>query len=133
MQKFTPILATLASVVLIHAKQEQRSCASHVDKGQEELSLHLKSGATVRAAKLSASGRSSASVLPDIANIAHLNAADGVIARRNPFNLNAMTIRFVPSEGTRKYRYEVAPDSMTLPPRKPGPLCPVWAMTTLES
>ena len=56
-------------------------------------------------------GRAAVSLLPDIGNIAHLEAADGVVARRNPFNLNGKTIRFVPSAGSRKYRYEVGVDT----------------------
>jgi hypothetical protein len=37
--------------------------------------------------------------------------ADGVIAQRNPFNLKAQTIRFVPSPGMRSYGFEVRPAS----------------------
>ena len=43
--------------------------------------------------------------------IALLDEADGVVARRNPFNLNGKTVRFLPSPDSSKYRVEVAADS----------------------
>lgn len=111
MKKFSPILALLASVVLLSGKQEQRSCASHADKAREELQLHLQSDSGLRKRKLTSAGKAAVTLLPDIGNIAHLDAADGVVARRNPFNLNGKTIRFVPSDGSQKYRYEVGEGS----------------------
>jgi uncharacterized protein (TIGR03437 family) len=47
-------------------------------------------------------------VLPDVGNLAVLDDMDGVIARRNPFNLNGRTLRFVPVGSTEKYKFEVA-------------------------
>jgi uncharacterized protein (TIGR03437 family) len=40
-----------------------------------------------------------------------MTEADGVIAKRSPFNLNGQTIRFVPSPGMLSYGFEVRPDS----------------------
>ncbi len=111
MKKLSPILALLASVVVLSGKQEQRSCASHADKAREELQLHLQSDSGLRKRKLTSGAKAAITLLPDIGNIAHLDAADGVVARRNPFNLHGKTIRFVPSEGSRKYRYEVGVDT----------------------
>lgn len=112
MKKFTPILAILASVAILPGKQELRSCASHADKGHEELHLHLRSDAAGQKTKRAFAGKQAVSLLPDAGNIAQLDAADGVVARRNPFNLNGRTIRFLPVDRTSgKYRYEVAADS----------------------
>jgi uncharacterized protein (TIGR03437 family) len=108
MKKFHAILAVLASVSVLTARQEQRSCASHADKWREELQLHKQSSAGLRSKQ--AFGKAAASLHGDFGNIAHLDDADGVVARRNPFNLNDRTLRFLPS-GTGGYRVEVAAGS----------------------
>jgi uncharacterized protein (TIGR03437 family) len=107
MNKFTRFLAVLASVSLLSARQEQRSCASHPEKWREELRLHQQSEAALAKTKSALAAKAVVRPLADIGSIAHLSDADGVVAKRNPFNLNAKTLRFVPSEGTLKYRYEV--------------------------
>jgi uncharacterized protein (TIGR03437 family) len=106
MKKFTAILVVLASISTLAARQEQRSCASHAGKWREELQLHQQSSSALRAKQ--AFGKSAVSVQPDLGDIAHLDDADGVVARRNPFNLNGQTIRFRPSPDASKYRVEVA-------------------------
>jgi len=109
--KFTTTVVVLATVTLLPAKQQQRSCGSHPDKWREELVLHLQSDAAQLKNKLASGGRSAVRFLPDLGNIAHLDDADGVIARRNPFNLSSRTLRFVPSANTQKYRYELGTDT----------------------
>ncbi|HYI93475.1 MAG TPA: hypothetical protein VEX68_08020 [Bryobacteraceae bacterium] len=107
MKKYTPVLAVLVSVSLLSARQEQRSCASHADKWREELQLHQQAQAGLLKVKASLTAKSAVRLLPDQGNIAHLGDSDGVVARRNPYNLNVKTIRFLPSADTRSYRYEV--------------------------
>jgi uncharacterized protein (TIGR03437 family) len=109
MKRFTSGIALLLCVTLLDARQEKQTCGTHPDTWREEIHLH-------RQAKRSAVKRLSRSeavraALPDIGNLAVLDETDGVVARRNPFNLNKQTVRFVP-DGTRtKYRFEVAADS----------------------
>src|SRR5688500_10439821 len=111
MKKSTPVLAVLVSVSLLYARQEQRSCASHADKWREELQLHRQAQAGQLKAKAALGAKSAVRLLPDQGNIAHLGDTDGVVARRNPYNLNGKTIRFLPSAGARSYRYEVGDPS----------------------
>lgn len=111
MKKFASIAIVLASVTVLSARQEQRSCASHPDKWREELRLHLSADISQAKARLAAGDKPATQPLPDLGNIAHLDESDGVIARRNPFNLNLKTLRFVPVGNTQKYRYELAADT----------------------
>src|SRR6478752_1269924 len=111
MKKFTPIAVVLASVTLLCARQEQRSCGSHPDKWREELRLHLSSDVSQAKKRLAAGGKSAIQPLADLGNISHLDESDGVIARRNPFNLNLKTLRFLPVGNTQKYSYELAADT----------------------
>ena len=109
MKKFTPFLAVLACVSLLQGRQLERSCGTYTNNWREELDLHRRSQAAQPRVALKAGGAKQAvKLLPDIGNIAHLDDADGIIARRNVFNLNGLTIRFVPSPGSKSYRYETA-------------------------
>src|SRR4051794_39827666 len=99
MKKFSPIVALLASVSLL-GRHLDRSCGTYNNNWQEQLHLHRQSQAAQPRTKLSAGGKQAVKLVPDLGNIAHLEDADGVIARRNLFNLNQKTIRFVPSAGT---------------------------------
>jgi uncharacterized protein (TIGR03437 family) len=117
MKKYNAILVVLASVSVLTARQEQRSCASHADKWREELQLHRQSNTGVRSKQ--AFGKSAVSLHADLGNIAHLDDADGVVARRNPFNLDGRTLRFLPSPGARSYRVEVDAGSYVPVPGAP--------------
>lgn len=118
MSKYSAALAALACVSLLEGRQEKLSCGTHADRWREEIHLHdesaklgvkrLRSAGSPRlAGEREVSGRS---VLPDSGNIAVLDDADGVVARRNAFNLNRRTLRFLP-QPAGGYRYEVGEDS----------------------
>lgn len=111
MRRFVPALAVLLSVSLLDARSQRLSCGSHPDRWQEELQLHREAkrsrierlrtkGWTAQAAAPAASAPR-----PDIGQIALLDDSDGVVSRRNPFNLNKHTLRFVPAAGGASYRY----------------------------
>ena len=77
-------------------------CGTHGAQAQEELYLH----AQVQAARRSGKVRfAPARLLPDIGQIAILDDTDGVVARRNLFNLQGRLLRFTPLAGDR-YRAE---------------------------
>src|SRR5688572_14661625 len=116
-------ISLLASSVL-QARQEKQTCGTTPVTPQEELQLHRQSKRlglqrVRKATAIRMQGERSVggvSVRPDAGNLAILDDADGVVARRNPFNLNKKTLRFVPAASTQKYRFELADDSydMTL-------------------
>lgn len=118
MQRFTPALAVLLSISLLDARQEKLTCGTHGETPREEIHLHrqsAKSGikrlrkiTTLRAVgEREVAGRS---VLPDAGSIAVLNDTDGVVARRNPFDLNLRNLQFNPA-GAGKYRYQLTEGS----------------------
>ena len=118
MRKLSPALAVILSASLLSARQETLSCGTHAYKLEEEVQLHkhaLKSGTKrLRRSAVPLAGErfvEGKSVRADIGNIAILDDADGDIVRRNSFNLNKRTLRFTPSQGATKYRYELTEDS----------------------
>ena len=104
MKRFTPGIALLLCVSLVDARQEKQTCGTHADTWREELQLHRRASHVgvkrlKRASAVKLAGQREVdgkTVLPDVGNLAVLDDADGVVARRNPFNLNARTLLFVP-------------------------------------
>jgi uncharacterized protein (TIGR03437 family) len=103
MKKFTPFVAVLACASLLSGRQLDRSCGTYTNNWREELYLHRQAEAAQPKTKLL---RQASRPSSDIGNIAHLEASDGVVARRNPYNINGRTVRFVPSSGARSYRVQ---------------------------
>ncbi|HUS07066.1 MAG TPA: hypothetical protein VMZ52_12240 [Bryobacteraceae bacterium] len=107
-------LAVLLSLSLGEARQQQLDCGSHGDKWKEELQLHRvakkrgvkrlrRANAALAVGEREIGGMS---VQPDAGDIAILDDSDGVVSRRNTFNLDGKTLRFLPV--SNKYRYELA-------------------------
>lgn len=107
MTKFNPALALLLSVALLHGRQETRSCGTYADKWREEVHLHrqaVRSGSK----RLRAASAERSAVRSDVGNIALLDDTDGVVARRNLFDLNGRTLSFLPtSTAAVRYRFEL--------------------------
>lgn len=91
-----PFLGSLA-----HAKSNGSWCGTYPGQTYEELDLHRKS---LRGGKFKAATGRPASRLDG--NILVLEDADGVVARRNPFNLLNRGVTFTPSNGG--YRFSTA-------------------------
>lgn len=88
----------------VAARQDLQTCGSHPDKGKEELALHRRSR-QAQALKPSAQRMAvGPRVARDIGEIAVLEDSDGVISRRNPFNLDRRSVSFLPVNGG-SYRY----------------------------
>ena len=100
-------LIVLASVVLTqgYARLEKSLCGTHADRRQEELHLHRhvtaqRKGVAAAAALLQ--------LARDVGEIAIIEDSDGVVARRNVFNLDQRTVRFSPlGPAATRYRFEV--------------------------
>jgi hypothetical protein len=81
-------------------------CGTHSSKADEELFLHRQAERRTgqsRIKRLAAARNSNR----DYGNIAVLDASEGLVARRNPFNLDLKTISFVPSDAkAARYKLE---------------------------
>ena len=93
---------------LLHARPQLQSCGTHSLRASEEWQLHH--GGTNGGKRLRRSAAASAAARPDVGNVALLDDSDGVVVRRNPFNLDQTTLRFTPTAGG-KYRYDAAATS----------------------
>ena len=99
----------LAGVLFLGAslafpKREIEICGYHPARAAEELALHRRA-APRRLAK-QAARLASASARPaprDIGNIAILEDGDGVVERRNPFNLARQAVRFTNNSGPYRF------------------------------
>ncbi len=86
------------------------SCGTERGNWREELHLHRAAERARRAGQLTVRGRVAperAGVARDYGEIAVLDDSSGVIARRNPFNLNRRTVEFSPVDGeATRYRFQ---------------------------
>jgi uncharacterized protein (TIGR03437 family) len=102
-------LVLLASASV--ARQDWVVCGSHPERWKDEIHLHHRAalqrrvlrGGVTRAAR---EGPSRAAAAQDIGEIAVVEDSDGVVARRNEFNLDGQTLTFVPSDASAtRYRF----------------------------
>src|SRR6185369_6411734 len=98
MKRIVRPLALLLSVSLfvsrVQAKQDPVVCGTGPDTARLRLQMHRNAASTLKKRSPQAMA---AAALPDMGQIAVLDDSDGVIARRNDFNLNKKTVRFLPS------------------------------------
>lgn len=87
------------------ARQAEKSCGTYPEKRQEELALHRRSRwhQALKPAALRQSNGPAA--VRDIGHIVVLEDRDGVVSRRNAFNLDRRSIRFLPGDNAT-YRIE---------------------------
>ena len=102
-------LALFLSAVLIQtagARTDRGICGSNAERAREEVFLHRRS---VQSLKIKSGSRAAAvpATARDSGNLIILEDSDGVVARRNLFNLDKQTLRFQLSAG--KYSYDVRP------------------------
>ncbi len=105
-------LAILSGVVCILApafpRQDRVICGTRREQWREELFLHRRSErARSLARKSTARAQVAAPASRDIGNLAVIGDGDGVVARRNDFNLVSKTIAFLPT-GQGAYRFTVS-------------------------
>lgn len=96
------------------ARQDVLGCGTHGYNHREELLLHQGALRAQRAARLRNGGARAAVrlVLPDVGEIAILEDAEGVVARRNEFDLAGRTLSFLPTRtDASRYRYTVGASS----------------------
>jgi uncharacterized protein (TIGR03437 family) len=102
-------LLVVWAVALSARQPEIPGCGTHDGNAQEELFLHhesLRSRGVQRSNHLKSIAAAAAATSKDYGNIAVIEDTDGVIARRNAFNLDQKTITFTPSSAASA-RYTV--------------------------
>jgi len=105
-----PLLGLIfAASPAMQARQDWLSCGTHALTTREAIALHRSSVGRGKPATLRSLAAGGASVARDTGNIAILEDTGGVVARRNPFNLGAGTLRFLPQASG--YKYELAGSS----------------------
>jgi len=109
MKSFTSSLAVLLSLSVVQAHQDPVVCGTGPAGARLGYEVHQSMARTVK--KRSPLAMANAA-LPDAGQIALMDDTDGAVARRNDFNLNQKTVRFVPTvANASKYRVEAAGNS----------------------
>lgn len=97
------LLLLLAVLGQGFARLEKSICGTYRDRWREEVHLHRGEKAKRGVTRLAAN---SVGAARDIGEIAILEDSDGVVARRNEFNLDKRTLRFSPVDaGATQYRF----------------------------
>lgn len=102
-----PVALVVLSLVFLtqgFGRLERSACGTHRDRWREEIHLHARVDSKRRISPLTAIAPSAAF---DIGQIAILEDSDGVVARRNAFNLDQRTIQFSPVDSAAtRYRFQ---------------------------
>ncbi len=106
-----PLVCGLLQIPVL-ARHDPQACGTHAERAREELFLHGRSLArTSRFANILSSSQPAAGLSNqprDIGQIAVIDDSDGVIGRRNPFDLNQKTLTFLPANKTASaYTFQV--------------------------
>ncbi len=105
------LLSTLVLVQSGTARQIKVICGTNPERRKEEMHLHRQAVLARRAAQLLSAGAQAAprSAARDIGNVAIMEDSDGVVAKRNPFNLDQRTLTFTPtSTAATAYKFQLA-------------------------
>ncbi len=116
MPRITHFLLLLFLAVPAGAREDLLVCGSYPDRWKEELHLHRQSRLRPAIALESARQASIPSVARDIGNLTILEDRDGVVARRNDFNLDRRLLTFTPSNAAASaYKFSIGDLPADLP------------------
>lgn len=105
MNKTRTILGLCGAALSLLGRSEPVVCGTNADRTREEMFLHRQ--AVRRHSRTAQPGLGAAA--RDVGNIALIDDSNGVVARRNPFDLNQKTLRFLPVRPlAASYRFEVS-------------------------
>lgn len=111
---FVILIASLLFLSSAFSKQIKLICGTDRERRKEELHLHRQAELARRTAGVQANDAQSSSrraAARDIGNVVVLEDADGVVAQRNPFNLDLQTLTFTPSApASARYKFQLAGD-----------------------
>src|SRR5690242_10226210 len=100
-----PILALLALAAPLPARRDPSLCGTHPLKRQEQMFLHRQASRRTPHLRLRAAATTG---VRDAGNIVVMEDRDGIITKRNEFDLDQRTVSFVPvAENAARYSYEV--------------------------
>jgi hypothetical protein len=123
MRKLSSALAVLLTIAPLPARQDTLACGTHAYRLDDELQLHRQAERSgkkrIRRSAVALTGErfvEGKSVRADIGNIAILDDSDGVVVRRNSFNLHRRTLRFVPGTAAAQYSYQLTEDTYDASP-----------------
>src|ERR1051326_1976100 len=111
------LAGSLSALLLVQsgvARQIKVICGTSPERRKEELHLHREAVLARHAAQAQANGTHGGAqrfTSQDIGNIAIIEDSDGVVAKRNPFNLDLKTLTFTPTTSTATaYKFRLAGD-----------------------
>jgi uncharacterized protein (TIGR03437 family) len=111
------LIAVVAGVLMVlqsaAARQIKTICGTNPERWKVELFLHRQAERARRAAQMqsSSSSVSRPSAVRDIGNIAVVEDGDGIVSRRNLFDLDQKTLTFTPAAAlAASYKFQVAGD-----------------------
>lgn len=111
------LAVSLSALLLVQsgaAREIKVICGTSPERRKEELHLHRQAVLARRAAHLQANGiqgGTQRSTGRDIGNVAIIEDSDGVVAKRNPFNLDQQTLTFTPTTSqATAYKFRLAGD-----------------------
>lgn len=89
------------------AREDLAVCGTYPERSREELFLHRQSVRARQAAGIESVRRTTPAAARDIGHLAILEDLDGVVARRNDFNLDRRSLVFTPAAaGATRYRFQ---------------------------
>ncbi|PYT26242.1 MAG: hypothetical protein DMG58_22775 [Acidobacteria bacterium] len=113
-RRFAVFLSVLLLVQSGLARQIKVICGTNPERRKEELHLHRQAVLARRAAQLQANGAQGGaqrSTGRDIGNVAIIEDSDGVVAKRNPFDLDLKTLTFTPTTSkATAYKFRLTGD-----------------------
>lgn len=102
---FCLALLLVGSCFRVPAKEPQLICGTSREAAKEEVFLHRQSRAQWRLLRAT---REAEPIGKDVGDIAVMYDSGGVVARRNPFNLEGRSITFTPNANHTAYRFTTA-------------------------
>jgi len=111
MRPATILVVCLFGVLPSFARQVPSVCGTRPGMWREEQFLHRKAerARLRRGPGMAPRAAAPAALLQDIGNIAILDDSDGVVSRRNQFDLDGRSLAFIPTFGeAARYRYQAA-------------------------
>ena len=96
----------------VFARLDPELCGTHPEKTKEEVFLHRQAVRRRAALKADPAVRPRAAEPHDAGEIALIDDSNGVVGRRNPFDLNRKTLVFIPGQpNAAAYRFELGDGS----------------------
>jgi uncharacterized protein (TIGR03437 family) len=112
LRRFFGLVLALLFVVPVFPRQDWSTCGTHIEKWKEELHLHRQSRRARAGLRTSSQAAPAKPASRDFGSIVVMSDLDGVVARRNEFNLERRTVTFQPRNAeASRYTFETTGDT----------------------